>query len=91
MRPTHGSDAKVLHVTRPFASYHCCMMATDLLDTRPLTLVLSEAEWRALRTVEADPVGWLKLQVRRRLSGESDGREEGRPAANEAPSGSASA
>jgi hypothetical protein len=36
--------------------------------TRTLTLVLSESEWRALRDVEPDAVGWLQSQIRSRLS-----------------------
>lgn len=45
------------------------MLHTDATFTRTLTLVLSEDEWRALREVEPDAVGWLQDQIRSRLSG----------------------
>jgi hypothetical protein len=43
--------------------------AIDPLDgeTRALTVVLSDAEWRALRRLESNPVDWLRAQVRDRL------------------------
>lgn len=44
------------------------MLHSDLHQTRSLTLVLSEEEWRALRDAEPDAVGWLQSQVRQRLS-----------------------
>ena len=43
------------------------MLRTDL-ETRTVTLVLSESEWRALRDVEPDSVGWLRSQIRNRLA-----------------------
>ena len=43
------------------------MLRTDL-DTRTVTLVLSESEWRALRELEPDSVGWLQSQIRNRLA-----------------------
>ena len=43
------------------------MLRTDL-ETRTVTLVLSESEWRALREVEPDSVGWLQSQIRTRLA-----------------------
>lgn len=45
------------------------MLHSDATYTRTLTLVLSEDEWRALREVEPDAVGWLQDQIRTRLSG----------------------
>ena len=36
-------------------------------STRTLTVVLSEPEWRALREVEPDAVGWLQQRIRERL------------------------
>ena len=36
--------------------------------SRSLTVVLSESEWRALRDVEPDAVGWLQECIRERLS-----------------------
>ena len=43
------------------------MLQTDLAQTRTLTLVLPESEWRALRDIEPDAVAWLQSQIRRRL------------------------
>ena len=39
-------------------------------ETRALTVELSESEWLALRSVERDPVAYLKAQIRQRLGGE---------------------
>jgi hypothetical protein len=36
--------------------------------TRTLTVVLSEAEWRALRAAEPDALGWLQSQIKSRLA-----------------------
>jgi hypothetical protein len=44
------------------------MLHTELPQTRSLTLVLPEEEWRALRDAEPDAVGWLQSQIRNRLS-----------------------
>ncbi len=52
------------------------MLTTELPATRTLTLVLPESDWRALREAEPDAVGWLQLQIRRRLT----------PSAGEGPS-----
>ena len=38
-----------------------------LEDTRTLTVVLPEADWRALRAAEPDAVAWLQRQIRSRL------------------------
>jgi hypothetical protein len=43
------------------------MIRTDIRDTRTLTLELTESDWRALRDIEPDAVGWLQLQIRNRL------------------------
>ena len=43
---------------------------TDLRSnatSRTLTVVLSESDWRALREVEPDAVGWLHERIRERL------------------------
>jgi hypothetical protein len=42
--------------------------------SRTLTVVLSEADWQALRAVEPDAVGWLHERIRERL-GTSAGEE----------------
>ncbi|HVL67650.1 MAG TPA: hypothetical protein VM364_10340 [Vicinamibacterales bacterium] len=44
------------------------MLHADTTHTRTLTVVLSEAEWRALRDIEPDAVGWIQQQVRQRLA-----------------------
>ena len=51
-------------------------MSIDLVETRSLTVELSVTEWLALRTVERDPVAYLKQQIARRL--ESDESRESR-------------
>ena len=50
-------------------------------DSRTLTLVLSESDWRALRRVEPDAIGWLHERIRERLgsSASSDVAEAGAP------------
>ena len=47
--------------------YDPAMLHSDLQETRTLTVVLPEAEWRALRDVEPDALGWLQRQIRNRL------------------------
>jgi hypothetical protein len=37
--------------------------------TRTLTIVLPEADWRALRAAEPDAIGWLQERIRERLAG----------------------
>ncbi len=46
------------------------IMPIDLVATRSLTVELSETEWLALRTIERDPVAYLKQQITRRLAGD---------------------
>lgn len=41
--------------------------------SRALTVVLSETEWKALRDVEPDAVGWMQDRIRERLT--SAGRQ----------------
>ena len=49
-------------------------------DSRTLTVVLSESDWRALRVVEPDAVGWLHERIQERLGRpESDVKPVGRP------------
>ena len=48
--------------------YHPSMFTPDVPQTRTLTLVLPESEWRALREAEPDSVGWLQARIRERLS-----------------------
>ncbi len=56
-------------VRRAAAAYHRRMLHSDTQETRTLTVVLPEAEWRALRDAEPDALGWLQRQIRNRLSG----------------------
>lgn len=37
--------------------------------TRTLTIVLPEADWKALRAAEPDAIGWLQERIRERLAG----------------------
>ena len=49
-------------------------------NSRALTVVLSESDWRALREVEPDAVGWLHERIRERLgTRSSDVKPAGRP------------
>ena len=69
MRAAHGSDQISMVVSRCRRPYHRPMhshIATE--DTRTLTVVLPEADWRALRQAEPDAVGWIQQQIRTRLS-----------------------
>ena len=36
-------------------------------SSRTLTVVLSETDWQALRSVEPDAVGWLQQRIRERI------------------------
>jgi hypothetical protein len=47
------------------------MMNPDSNPTRTLTLVLPEADWRALREAEPDAIGWLRAQIQNRLAAPS--------------------
>ena len=71
MRAAHRCDEKVMRDAAGPRPYHRSMLTTELSSTRTLTLVLSESDWRALREAEPDAVGWLQLQIRRRLTGSS--------------------
>ncbi len=44
------------------------MMNSEANATRTLTLVLPEADWKALRAAEPDAIGWLRAQIQNRLS-----------------------
>ena len=48
------------------------MMHTDTVETRTLTIVLPESEWRALRAQEPDAIGWLQAQIKSRLAAGSE-------------------
>ena len=53
--------------------------------SRTLTVVLSESDWRALREVEPDAVGWLQERIRERL-GTTDSPDQ-KPAASHRSTG----
>jgi hypothetical protein len=55
------------------------MMHTEAVETRTLTIVLPESEWRALRAQEPDAIGWLHAQIRSRLEGDSSPRSTSAP------------
>jgi len=44
------------------------MINTESNATRTLTLVLPEADWKALRAAEPDAIGWLRAQIQNRLA-----------------------
>ena len=44
------------------------MIKSEANPTRTLTLVLPEADWKALREAEPDAIGWLRAQIQNRLS-----------------------
>ena len=49
------------------------MMHPEVAETRTLTIVLPESDWRALRAQEPDAIAWLQAQIRRRLDGAAAG------------------
>jgi hypothetical protein len=49
-------------------AYDPPMLHSETQETRTLTVVLPESEWRALRDAEPDALGWLQRQIRNRLS-----------------------
>ena len=59
------------------------MLRSEPQETRTLTVVLPEAEWRALRDAEPDALGWLQLQIRNRLSAAGIEPPAPQPAARE--------
>src|SRR5215207_4595380 len=77
MRTTHGCDQKSMVASRSMDLYHPHMETTfaypsAITDTRAVTLELSESQWRALREVEPDAIGWLHAQVRNRLASRTE-------------------
>jgi hypothetical protein len=45
--------------------------------TRVVAVVLTEAEWRALRALEPKPAAWLQQVVRERVEQAADGTDAG--------------
>ena len=66
--------------------YHFSMINSDSNATRILTLVLPEADWKALRAAEPDAIGWLRGQIQNRLA-ESSPEWSSRPEPAPAPAG----
>ena len=62
-----GSIRKLCGTDRRGLSYDPCMNA-ESNPTRTLTLVLPEADWKALRAAEPDAIGWLRAQIQNRLA-----------------------
>jgi len=52
-------------------SYDASIMNPESNLTRTLTLVLPEADWKALREAEPDAIGWLRTQIQNRLAAPS--------------------
>src|SRR5262245_10177222 len=48
--------------------YDASIMNAESKLTRTLTLVLPEADWKALREAEPDAIGWLRAQIQNRLA-----------------------
>jgi hypothetical protein len=44
------------------------MTSAQKAETRTLTVVLNEADWRAFRAVEPDAVGWLHERIQERIA-----------------------
>jgi hypothetical protein len=57
--------------------YHPAMMHSDAVETRTLTIVLPESDWRALRAQEPDAIAWLQAQIRRRLDSTTSAQRPG--------------
>jgi hypothetical protein len=69
MRAAHGSDQISMVVVPRRRPYHRPMHSQIAIEeTRTLTVVLPEADWRALRQAEPDAVAWIQQQIRSRLA-----------------------
>lgn len=66
MHDTHGSRV-----------YHPPMIHSERGETRILTIVLPESDWRALRAQEPDAIAWLQAQIRRRLDSTTSAQRPG--------------
>jgi hypothetical protein len=56
--------------------------------TRTLTVVLPEAQWHALRSVEPDAIGWLQERIRERIVSSGAAEERGDSASDGSGQGS---
>ena len=64
---------------RPAHTFVCMTKVDSKGPTRSLTIVLPEAEWHALRSVEPDAVAWLQDRIRERLGSASESAREFEP------------
>jgi hypothetical protein len=63
-----GSIRKLCATYGADVSYDASIMNPESNPTRTLTLVLPEADWKALREAEPDAIGWLRAQIQNRLA-----------------------
>ena len=68
MQRMHGRHAQLMRDTHRTGPYHRRMINAEGAPTRTLTIVLPEADWRALRAAEPDAVAWLQARIRERLA-----------------------
>jgi hypothetical protein len=66
--------------TCAFVSYDASIMNPESNLTRTLTLVLPEADWKALRAAEPDAIGWLRTQIQNRLASQGSSHASPAPA-----------
>jgi hypothetical protein len=71
MRSGHCFHENFMRDSDEAAPYHASMINSEANPTRTLTLVLPEADWKALREAEPDAIGWLRAQIQNRLSAAS--------------------
>ena len=68
IRRRHRFHQKVMRDTWWTVFYDASIMNPESNLTRTLTLVLPEADWKALREAEPDAIGWLRAQIQNRLA-----------------------
>ena len=66
-----------MHDAHGYRVYHPPMIDTERGETRILTIVLPESDWRALRAQEPDAIAWLQAQIRRRLDSTTSAQRPG--------------
>ena len=62
------SIRKLCRTHGTWVPYDPIIMNPEANPTRTLTLVLPEADWKALREAEPDAIGWLRTQIQNRLA-----------------------
>lgn len=68
IRLPHRFHQKLMQDTCSTVFYDANIMNPESNLTRTLTLVLPEADWKALREAEPDAIGWLRAQIQNRLA-----------------------